>query len=312
MKILVTGGAGFIGSHITDAYIKAGHDVVIIDNLSTGRLENLNPKAKFIQKDINDISIDQIFKEEKFDIINHQAAQIDVRISVDDPRLDAETNVLGSLNLYEAAKKHGVKKIIVASSGGAIYGDQEYFPADENHPTNPCSPYGIAKLVNEKYLYYYQYVYGIKFVALRYGNVYGPRQNHRGEAGVVAIFANKMLDGEQPVINGDGKNTRDYVFVGDVVKANVAALNKNASGPYNVGTAIETDVNFIFNILNESLGSGCKEIHGPAKDGEQRRSVISYARLKNEFNWSPDVDFADGLKITADYFKGIREKLAGQ
>lgn len=303
MKILVTGGAGFIGSHITDAYISLGHEVTIIDNLSTGSEENINPGAKFYKMDITDAKIHDIIARGKFEIINHQAAQIDVRISVKDPLFDAKVNVLGALNLYEAAMNNSVKKIIFASSGGAIYGEQESFPADEKHPLNPCSPYGIAKLVNEKYLYYYKEVQNIDFVALRYGNVYGPRQSFRGEAGVVAIFANKMLAGEQPVINGDGKNTRDYVFVKDVVNANVIALDNQCSGIFNVGTAVETDVNYIFDKLKKLLSSRSEEVHSDAKSGEQRRSVISYKKLESGFGWKPLTKFEEGLKITADYFK---------
>lgn len=303
MKIALTGGAGFIGSHIADAYINLGHEVVIIDNLSTGRKENINPSARFIKEDINSPSIMQLFKDEKFDILNHQAAQIDVRISVKDPKFDATTNIIGSLNLYEACKESEVKKIIFSSTGGAIYGEQDYFPADEEHPLRPCSPYGIAKLVNEKYLYYYKEIYGIDYTILRYANVYGPRQNPHGEAGVVAIFINKMLNNEQPIINGDGKNTRDYVFVSDIVKGNLLALNKNLLGIFNLSTAIETDVNQIFNKLNELLGTNFKEFHGEAKIGEQKRSVCSFEKIHKAFNWSPEVNLIDGLKKTIDYFK---------
>ena len=303
MKILVTGGAGFIGSHIVDAYLSFGHEVVIIDNLSTGSVENINPKAKFINMDINDTRLNVIFYEEKFDLVNHQAAQIDVRISVGNPRYDAEVNILGALNLYESALANGVKKIIFASSGGAIYGDQDYFPADEEHPLRPCSPYGIAKLVNEKYLDYYRMVHGIHFVALRYGNVYGPRQSYRGEAGVIAIFINKILDGEEPVINGDGKNTRDYVCVHDVVKASVIATDPTCKGIFNIGTGIETDVNQIFSSLKNLLKSDIPEIHGPAKQGEQRRSVISYSRINKNHGWMPDYNLNDGLRLTVDYFR---------
>ncbi len=308
MKILVTGGAGFIGSHITDAYIDQGHEVHIVDNFSTGRKENVNPKATLHELDLNDEKVRDICEKEKFDIINHQAAQIDVRTSVSDPRYDANINILGSINLYEAAKQAGTKKIIFASSGGAIYGEQDYFPADEEHPTNPCSPYGIGKLVNEKYLYYYNVEFGIEYVSLRYANVYGPRQNHRGEAGVVAIFLHKMLTGEQPVINGDGKNTRDYTYVGDVVQSNLFALEEKCSGIYNVGTAVENDVNLIFRNLKEMSGSDCEEIHGEAKEGEQRRSVIVSKRLKEQFGWQPKVELKNGLSRTADFFK---EKLKG-
>jgi UDP-glucose 4-epimerase len=225
MKILVTGGAGFIGSHVVDAYLELGHEVVVVDNLSSGSIENLNPKAKFYKMDIRDSDIEDLFKNEKPDIVNHHAAQMDVRKSVEDPIYDADVNIIGSLNLLQNCIRYGVKKFIFASTGGAIYGEQDYFPADEEHPTRPLSPYGVAKLTVEKYLYFYKEVHGLNYVVLRYANIYGPRQNPHGEAGVVAIFTSKMLKGEQPVINGDGFQTRDYTFVGDVVRANVLALN---------------------------------------------------------------------------------------
>ncbi len=306
MKICVTGGAGFIGSHLADKFIELGHQVVIIDNLSSGMLENINKEAKFIEIDINSDKIDSIFREEKFDIICHQAAQMNVRFSVDDPRNDAMNNIVGSLNLYEAAKNHKVKKVIFASSGGTIYGEQYVFPADESQPTNPCSPYGIAKLANEKYLYYYSQSYGIATTMLRYGNVYGPRQNPKGEAGVVAIFIGKMLSGEQPVINGDGLITRDYVFIDDVVSANVKSLDDKVEGIFNVGTGIETNVNYIFNKLKELTGASCEEFHGPAKIGEQRRSVISPQKLYEICGWKPSVDFDEGLRLTVEYYKAAK------
>jgi UDP-glucose 4-epimerase len=302
MKILVTGGAGFIGSHIADAYIKAGHEVVIIDNLSFGKKENINLKAKFYEMNICDEGIAKVFEDEKFDVINHHAAQMNIRMSVDDPAFDATTNIVGSLNLYEAARKTGVKKVIFASTGGAVYGDQDYFPADEKHPQRPCSPYGIAKLANEKYLFYYASVYGLKTVVFRYTNVYGPRQNPLGEAGVVAIFADKMLSGDQPIINGDGKNTRDYVFIQDLVRANVLALGDKAEGTYNVCTNSERDVNEIFHTLKEILKSDFDESHGLEKKGEQRRSVCTYEKIQNTLGWQPEVGFMDGMKATADFF----------
>lgn len=303
MKILVTGGAGFIASNIADAYIEEGHEVVILDNLSTGKMENVNPKAKFYQIDLLDEGLEKILKEEQFDIINHHAAQIDVRYSVANPQFDAKTNIVGSLNLYEAAKNSGVKKIIFASTGGAIYGEQDYFPADENHPTRPCSPYGIAKLANEHYLFYYKTEYNLDYVCVRYTNVYGPRQNPHGEAGVVAIFINKMLKGEQPLINGNGFNQRDYVFVKDVVKANVIALKDEAQGIYNVCTGIETNVNQIFNKLKELSGSDCYEMHGDAKPGEQKRSICTYKKINDKFGWKPQYDLVEGLKLTVEFFK---------
>jgi len=307
MKILVTGGAGFIASHISDAFIGLGHKVCVLDNLSTGNIENINPDAKFFQLDLTDVKLPDLLQKEKFDIICHHAAQMDVRFSVANPIVDAQTNILGGINLYESAVACGVKKIIFASTGGAVYGEQDYFPADENHPTRPCSPYGIAKLANEKYLYYYNQVQGLKYVALRYANIYGPRQNPHGEAGVVAIFVNKMLRNEQPLINGDGLNTRDYVYVGDVVKANVLALNEKMNGIYNVATGIENDVNYIFSTLKQIIKADCNEIHGEAKAGEQRRSVCSYDKIYKEYGWKPELAFADGLKATVEFFKNKLE-----
>ncbi len=302
MKIAITGGAGFIGSHIADSYIAAGHDVVILDNFSSGKRENVNELARVIEADITSADIDLIFKNEKFDVVNHHAAQIDVRVSVNNPQLDAKLNILGGINVYETAAKYKVKKIIFASSGGTVYGEQTEFPATETHPTNPCSPYGIAKLVNEHYLFYYKKQYGVDYVALRYGNVYGPRQNPHGEAGVVAIFASKLLEGLQPIINGKGKQTRDYVYVTDVARANVLALREHAHGIYNVGTGEEVDVNTIFRKLRDTVNPQCEEIHGEAKSGEQQRSVISYQKIYDELGWKPQMDFTAGLKQTIGFF----------
>jgi UDP-glucose 4-epimerase len=303
MNILVTGGGGFIGSNISDAYIKEGHHVVIVDDLSTGKKENLNPSAKFYHLDIQSPALEQLFKTEKIEIINHHAAQMDVRRSVADPKFDASVNILGMLNLMEFGVKYGVKKIIFSSTGGAIYGEQDYFPADENHPLRPLSPYGITKLATEKYLFYYKAVHGIEHVILRYANVYGPRQNPHGEAGVVAIFADKMLKGEHPLINGDGKQTRDYVFVGDVVKANLLALTYRQSDIFNIGTGIENDVNTLFRYLKKFTSSACEENHGPAKAGEQMRSVIDHSKAKKVLGWEPGVSLEEGLKQTVEFFK---------
>jgi UDP-glucose 4-epimerase len=286
-----------------DAYIADGHKVIIVDNLSTGFMENINPQAKFYQLDIRSEKLEDVFQKEKIDVVNHLAAQMDVRRSVSDPKFDASVNVVGGLNLFESAKKHRVKKIIFSSTGGAIYGEQDYFPADEEHPTRPLSPYGITKLCTEKYLYFYNAVYGMNYVILRYANIYGPRQNPHGEAGVVAIFCNKMLKGEQPVINGDGKQTRDYAFVADVVKANVAALQYNGSNIYNIGTGIETDVNKLFLELRSHLNPSCPEQHAPAKAGEQQRSVISSKKIESDLGWKPTVQLEEGLRLTAEYFR---------
>jgi UDP-glucose 4-epimerase len=303
MKILVTGGAGFIASQIVDAYLGEGHNVYILDNLSTGFERNINPKAYFIKSDITDSKILDIFTKEKFDVVNHHAAQIDVRKSVNDPIFDANTNILGTINLLQCCIKTGVKKFMFASTGGAVYGEQEYFPADEKHPTIPVSPYGITKLTIEKYLYFYKNEYGLNYTILRYANVYGPRQNPFGEAGVVAIFVNKLLKNENPIINGDGNQTRDYVFVEDVVKANVLTLNSQSADIYNVGTTVEISVNDVFSKLNSIAGNKAIEKHGPAPKGEQARSVITSEKLFQKFNWKPSVKIDEGLRKTFDFFK---------
>jgi UDP-glucose 4-epimerase len=303
MNILVTGGAGFIGSQIADEYIKLGHNVIIADNMSTGVKEFINPKAKFYQIDIRDDKITEIFKKHKIDIINHHAAQIDLRKSVADPKFDVDVNVIGSINLLQHAIENNVKKFIFASTGGAIYGEHDYFPADEKHPTRPYAPYGINKNTIEKYLFYYNHVYGLNYIVFRYANIYGPRQNPFGECGVVAIFTEKMLNETCPVINGDGEQTRDYVYVQDVVNANVFALDAKGPVIYNIGTTVETSVNYIFNKVNEYADTKFKENHGQAKKGEQMRSVLSYEKIKKELGWKPGVNMDEGLRLTIEYFK---------
>jgi len=303
MKILVTGGAGFIGSHLTDAFINLNHKVVVVDNLVTGRKENLNPQAKFYEADIRSEQVPEIFAHEKFDAICHQAAQLDVRKSVADPRYDADVNIIGTLNLLEQASKTDVRKILFASSGGAMYGEQEQFPADEEHRTWPTSPYGITKLTCEKYIAVFGQMYGMKYGLMRYANVYGPRQSPHGEAGVVAIFSARLLAGEQPLINGDGKQTRDYVYVGDVVRANVAALNYAHSDYFNVGTGIETDVNELFAHINQATGNRAQEQRGPAKAGEQMRSVLDCSKAKRLLNWEPRMKLSEGLAETVEWFR---------
>ncbi|MCP3676485.1 MAG: NAD-dependent epimerase/dehydratase family protein [Deltaproteobacteria bacterium] len=302
MKIVVTGGAGFIASHVVDSYIAAGHQVVIIDNLSTGREENINPAAAFYRMDIRDEGVGDIFTKEKVEVVNHHAAQMDVRKSVEDPRFDADVNIGGTINLLEQCKQHGVKRFVFASTGGAIYGEQDIFPADEGHPERPLSPYGISKLACEKYLFYYKEVHGLEYVVLRYANVYGPRQNPHGEAGVVAIFTERMVAGEEPLINGDGGQTRDYVYVGDVVEANGLALTTRENGTFNIGTSLETDVNTLFRRLVTLTEARCSEKHGPAMEGEQRRSVIDWRRAEATLGWSPKVPLEQGLAATVRYF----------
>jgi len=303
MKILITGGAGFIASQIADEYINLGHNVFVLDNLSTGFKENINPKATFIKEDICNKSLTELFEAQQFDVVNHHAAQMDVRKSVADPTFDATTNILGTINLLQNSVKTGVKKFIFSSTGGAVYGEQKYFPADEIHPTSPLSPYGISKLTVEKYLFFYNKQYGLNYSILRYANIYGPRQNPFGEAGVVAIFTSKLLVGEQPIINGDGTQTRDYVFVKDVVKANVKVLDDKSSDILNVGTGIETNVNEIFNTLNKIINNGQVEKHGPAALGEQLRSVITSDKFYKKFNWRPSTKLEGGLKETVKFFE---------
>ena len=303
MKILVTGGAGFIASHVADAFIEQGHKVFILDNLSTGFSHNINPKAVFIKADIGDKSLSSLFEKEKFDVVNHHAAQMDVRRSVADPTFDATTNILGTINLLQNCVKTGVKKFMFASTGGAVYGEQNYFPADEKHDCSPLSPYGISKLSVEKYLFFYKAEYNLNYTITRYANIYGPRQNPFGEAGVIAIFATKLLKGEQPIINGNGLQTRDYVFVGDVVKANLTALNDTDCDIFNIGTGVETNVNEIYSELNKIIGKGQEEKHGPAAKGEQLRSVITSDKIFRKFNWRPSTKLSDGLIQTVQFFK---------
>lgn len=302
MKILVTGGAGFIASHITDGYINAGHDVFVLDNLSTGFEKNVNPKAKFIKTDIRDSALSALFQKEKFDLLNHHAAQMDVRRSVTDPAYDADCNILGTINLLQNCISSGVKKIIFASTGGAVYGEQINFPANENHPTCPLSPYGISKLSVEKYIFFYSIQYGLNYNILRYSNVYGPRQNPFGEAGVVAIFTSRLLKNDQPTINGSGEQTRDYVFVEDVVTANILALGNPDNSIYNIGTGIETSVDELYGKLNQITGANLPEKHGPAAPGEQMRSVITSDKIYKELKWRPSISIEQGLTKTVEFF----------
>jgi UDP-glucose 4-epimerase len=306
MTLLVTGGAGFIGSHVAEALLGQGHDVHILDDLSGGKRENIPAGATFHEMDIRSAEVEQLWSTYRFDGLYHLAAQMDVRKSVADPRFDADVNIGGFLNLMEAGRRNGLEKVIFSSTGGAIYGEPDHVPQNESHALQPLSPYGITKLCTEKYLYFYQQTYGIDFVALRYGNVYGPRQNPHGEAGVVAIFAERMLDGVQPVINGDGTQTRDYVHVYDVVKANLAALAHAGSGTFNIGTAMETDVNSLFRIIRDAVAPGMEEQHGPAKPGEQRRSVLSWEHAEAGLGWRPEIPVDSGLKMTAEWFRDRR------
>ena len=321
MKIVITGGAGFIGSHIADAYISAGHDVVVIDNLSSGKKENLNPSARFYHADITDkVSVGKILESESPDIINHHAAQIDVRRSVADPAFDARVNIIGTINLLEAARQAGcVRKIIFASSGGTIYGEcplageaANAFP-DESSAPNPMSPYGVSKLASEFYLKYYSSQFGIKFTILRYANVYGPRQDPHGEAGVVAIFSGKILSGEECAIYGDGKQMRDYVYAGDVARANLSALLSGDDEIINIGTSVATDVNKLYSIMVSLEPSYSKKaVYRPPRAGELFRSVLNIKKAAKVLNWQPSVTLEEGLKITMEFFrKKISRNKAG-
>jgi len=303
MKVLVTGGAGFIGSHLVDRLVQEGHEVIIVDNLVTGKRRNINRAARFYKLDVQSWRLERVFRNERPNVVMHLAAQMDVRKSVEDPMFDAQVNILGTLNVLQQAVKHGVRKVVFSSSGGAIYGEQEMYPAPESHATKPMSPYGLSKLCGEQYLSYFQRSSGLQVVSLRYANVYGPRQDPEGEAGVVAIFIQKMLNNEQAVINGNGRQTRDFVFVEDVVEANLAVMGQDTQGTYNVGTGVETSINDLFRILIQHTGSTCKEVHGPAKKGEQARSVIDSTRLRHELSWDPKADLSDGLKKTVEYFR---------
>ncbi len=303
MRILVTGGAGFIGSHVAQAYVDAGHEVAVLDNLSSGRKENVPEGARFVFGDAGSETALEAIRTFRPEVLNHHAAQINVRKSVADPLFDARENILATLGLLEAARRSGVRKILFSSSGGAGYGEQEEFPADEKHPLRPVSPYGAAKISVELYLHFYRVQYGLEYTALRYSNVYGPRQDPHGEAGVVAIFCERLLKGQPAVINGDGEQTRDYVYVGDVVRANLAALSRGDGLSINVGTGIETDVNHLFRKIRELAGSRQEEIHGPAMPGEQRRSVIENRLASCELGWYPESSLDDGLALTLAYFR---------
>ncbi len=302
MRILVTGGAGFIASHVVDAYIAAGHEVLVMDDLSTGRHENVNSQARFFEVDIRSQAAADIIQQEKPEVINHHAAHIHVGRSVENPRHDADINIFGSLNLLDAAKQAGsVKHIIFAATGGAMYGPKPT-PFVETMIPQPLSPYGISKRAVELYLFFYQETYGIGFTSLRYANVYGPRQNPFGEAGVISIFLEKLAKHEQPTINGDGAQTRDYVFVSDVARANLLALATRASGEFNIGTTIETDVNQIYTLVQQAANSSIEAVHGPARTGEQQTSSLDYTKAKNTLGWEPQIPLSEGIVQTARSF----------
>lgn len=303
MKILVTGGAGFIGSHVVDAFIAEGHDVVVVDNLSTGKERNLNPRARLYKIDLRDPHLIDVFNTERPELVDHHAAQADVRKSVADPLYDADVNIHGTLNLLECARKTGVRKVIYISSGGAVYGEPVYLPCDEEHPVIPLCPYGVTKHTIEHYLYLYKFIYGMDYTILRYANVYGPRQDPEGEAGVVAIFIGRMLKGKPVAIFGSGEQQRDFVFVGDCARANVLALTKGAERIYNLGCGRATSINEIFAEIKHITTYSADAKYEPAKAGETFRIYLNNQRAGRELGWQPSYTLEEGLKLTVEYFR---------
>ncbi len=305
MRVLLTGGAGFIGSHVAEQLLAQGHEVAIIDDLSTGRRENLPAGARFYEADIRS-GCGWIFEEFEPEVLSHHAAQIDVRRSVREPDFDADVNILGTLRLLQDCVRHGVRRVVFASSGGAVYGEPEEFPATEDHPQYPVSPYGVSKLAGERYLNFYSLHHGLPYVALRYANVYGPRQDPHGEGGVVAIFSASLAANRRSTINGAGEQTRDYVYVGDVARANVLALEGDpAPGAYNVGTGVETSVNRLYELARQISGRNLPATYGPAKPGEQLRSSIDPTRAGRVLGWCPGVPLAVGLEETLRSFGAL-------
>jgi UDP-glucose 4-epimerase len=302
MKVLVTGGAGFIGSHLVDALLQQGYQVVVVDNLSTGHPENINPAATFYQADICNSELEGIFEKERPELVNHQAAQTVIQKSNEDPVLDARQNILGSLNLILQCLRFGVKKAVYASSAG-VYGEPKYRPVDENHPINPVSYYGISKHTVEHYLYLAHLQHRLGYVILRYSNVYGPRQNTEGEAGVVAIFTRQMLQGERPTIFGKGNKTRDYIHVSDVATANIMAMERDRNGVYNIGTGVETSDQEMFNLLAELTGYQSNPHYAPVRKGEIYKNCLNWSKAQKELGWQPRFLLREGLRETVNYYR---------
>jgi len=304
MKVLVTGGAGFIGSHLVDALIQRRHQLVVVDNLSTGRSENVNPAATFYRVDICSPELETIFEKERPELVNHQAAQTVIQKSNQDPAFDAKQNILGSLNLVLQCLRFGVKKIVYASSAG-VYGEPKYRPVDENHPVTPISYYGISKHTVEHYLHLCHLENSLSYTVLRYANVYGPRQSPKGEAGVVAIFTRQMLQGERPTIFGKGDKTRDYVYVADVVMANLLAMEKSIDGVYNIGTGVETSDQEMFDLLAGLTGYNGNPHYVPVRKGEIYRSCLAYSKAQKEIGWQPQFLLREGLRETVNYYRSM-------
>ena len=303
-RIVVTGGAGFIGSHIVERFLKVGgHEIHVIDDLSTGERANLFPAVQFHQADIRSPQAAALLATLRPEILVHTAAQISVRLSMEDPVNDTDINVKGLVNLLHAFRGKNLPFVVFTSTGGAIYGEQEKFPADENHPLAPASVYGLAKRTSELYLELWQRQYGLRFAALRLANVYGPRQNPHGEAGVIAIFCKKLLKGETPTINGSGEQTRDFVFVQDVARAVEQVASGRVCGIFNIGTGVETSVNELYGYIRQSLSSPIAAVHGPTAPGEQLRSCIDNSRARKTFGWKPELSIREGVEQTAAWFK---------
>ncbi len=309
MKILITGAAGFIASHLADACIEAGHEVVILDNLRTGYKRNLNPKAKFYEIDICDPAVEEIFAKEKPDIVDHHAAQISVPLSIEDPLTDAEINVKGLINILQAASKHRARKVVYISSGGAMYGEADEYPTTETYNPRPLSVYAINKMVGEDYLYFYNQQYGLDYTVLRYANVYGPRQVSHGEAGVVSIFVEKLLASETPTLNafpGEPEGMiRDYVFVKDVIKANLIAFGKGSGQAFNIGTCIPTTTRALYDEIARQLGNETQPLMAAARKGDLKRSLLNIDKARQDLGWQPQHNLEEGIAEVIDYYKEL-------
>jgi UDP-glucose 4-epimerase len=303
LKIIVTGGAGFVGSHVVDAYVAAGHSVVVVDNLATGSRDQVHPAAQLVEMDVNSPALLDLFQAERPDVVNHHAANADVARSVREPGFDAAQNILGTLNALEAACRAGVGKFIYISSGGAMYGNPQYLPMDEDHPSHPISPYALSKDTGERYVSLYGSERGLRWTSLRYANIYGPRQDPHGEAGVVAIFCQNLVDGVAPEIQWDGEQTRDFVYAGDCARANVLTLESGEGRAYNVGTGVGTSINHLFQALLAVTGKDVAPRRGSRRAGDVRHSCLDCTRIERELGWRPQVDLSAGLQLTWEYFQ---------